>query len=333
MDELSLDTFLHHIEGTDNYLSLEDAPMDTALPSFPDYNLDWQDVMENIQDFSVPDQIRDNDSPRKSVLAGEIYQDRVIYAVKWLKSLPGRFVGEGQTPFIHKTLYGLHPPHAIQDILGACALYTQKNEANQGLVYRNLTQQADRLVENYANSSALEQLASVQVLALLQIIRFFDGDIRQRADAERTEPLFHEWIRQLQHRLKGSDSESRTGDSWKSWLVAESLRRTVIMGYTLQGFYCFLKNGWDDSHHEFNELSFYAQRALWTAASESQWQSALEKRPALLIRFKQWNEDISSATPADIDDLGMVMMALIKGVDYCSRWAGDDFVEDFGVVS
>jgi hypothetical protein len=133
--------------------------------------------------------------------------------------------------------------------------------------------------------------------------------------------------------LKGSDSESRTGDSWKSWLVAESLRRTVIMGYTLQGFYCFLKNGWDDSHHEFNELSFYAQRALWTAASESQWQSALEKRPALLIRFKQWNEDISSATPADIDDLGMVMMALIKGVDYCSRWAGDDFVEDFGVVS
>lgn len=254
VDQPSFDAFPYQTVGTSNTLSLEDTPMDITLPPFPDYNLDWQDVMENIQDFSVPDQIRDHDSPRKSVLAGEICQDRVIYAVKWLKSLPRRFVVEGQIPFIHKSLYGLHPPHAIQDILGACALYIQKNEANEGLVYRNLTQQADRLVENYANSSALEQLAAVQSLALLQIIRFFDGDIRQRADAERTESLFLQWIHQLQHRLKESDGMSQIDDSWQSWLLSESLRRTIIMGYTLQGFYCFLKNGWDDSHHEFNKV-------------------------------------------------------------------------------
>lgn len=335
MYDTSLDGLLHQIEAHDTVISLEDAPTGTALPPFPDYDLDWQDIMENIQDYSVPDQIAVNDSPTRSVLAGEIYQERVIYAVKWLKCLPRLFVVQGQTAFIHKSLFSTQAPHAIQDALGACALYARKNEANQALVYRNLSQQVDRLGRNYADSSALEQLASVQAMTLLQIIRYFDGDIRQRADAERTEPLFLEWIRQLQHRLKTSESRreelvlSQTADSWKSWLFSESLRRTIIMGYTLQGFYSFLKNGWDDSHHEFNQLSFYAQRALWTAASAFQWESALEKHLAFPTRFAQWDADLASATPADMDDLGMIMMVLIKGVDACSRWAGEHFIESY----
>ncbi|KAJ5371983.1 hypothetical protein N7517_003989 [Penicillium concentricum] len=327
-------------EGTG--LVFEDTLMDMSLPSFPDYNLDWQDIMENIQDFAVPDQLRVNDSPSRSVLAGEIYQARIIYSVKRMKSLPSSFVSEGRTSFIHTSLYEPYTPQAIQDILGLCALYDRKTEANQGLVHRIITQLADRLIVDFAHLSALEQLASVQAMTLLQIIRLFDGDIRLRGDAERTEPLFVEWIRQLQHQtqqLLGTREDmacqisSETTGSWQNWLYAESLRRTIIMGYTLQGLYCFLKNGWDDSHHEFGILSFFAQKALWAASSEPQWKSCLNKHDPLAVRFNTWDEDISAAKPTDIDDLGMTMMVLVKGVDYCSSWAGDDNAEKFGLVS
>lgn len=320
----------------------EDPPMDMSLPSFPDYDLDWQDVMENIQNFAIPDQLRVNDSPSRSVLAGEIFQARIIYSVKQMKSFPKTFVTDSKTPFIHGSLYESYTPRAIQDILGVCALYGEKTVANQGLVYRILSQQADRLMVDYADSSSIDQLASVQALALLQIIRLFDGDIRQRADAERTEPLFVELIRQLQHRSKQLEGTrgnttcpilSEGAESWQSWLFAESLRRTIIVGYTLQGLYCFLKNGWDDSHHEFENLSFFAQKALWAANSESQWQSALKNCQPLPVRFNCWDDDISNARPADIDELGMTMMVLLKGIDYCSRWAGDDYVERFSLVS
>ncbi|KAJ5772540.1 hypothetical protein N7520_003069 [Penicillium odoratum] len=345
IDEPSVDSSLSQIASNGD-LSLQDPQINITLPAFPDYNLDWQDIMGSIQDFSVPDQIGIIESPSKSVLAGEIYQERIVYSVERLKSMPRLFAIEGQTPFIHKNLYEIHPPCAITDALAACALYTQKNEANQGLVYRSLSQQADRLVKNYASFSAIEQLASVQAMALLQIIRFFDGDIRQRADAEKIEPLFVEWIRHLQNRLQQlGDSESdssgntmrldlsQTADTWQNWLYMESLRRTIIVGYTLQGLYCFLKNGWDESHHEFNSLSFYAQKALWSATSEFQWKLSLKEYLALPIRFNQWDADISNVTPMDIDELGMIMMALVKGVDYCSQWAGVSFVETFGLVS
>ncbi|KAJ5796987.1 uncharacterized protein N7518_005527 [Penicillium psychrosexuale] len=341
-DERSVSDFLRCNMADDVGLIFEDPPMDISLPSFPDYNLDWQDVMENIQDFAIPDQLKVNDSPSRSVLAGEIFQARIVYSVKRLKAFPNAFVSEGKTAFIHQGLYESYIPQPIQDILGVCALYGGKTVANQGLVYRIITQLADRLMVDYAHSSAVDQLASVQAMALLQIIRLFDGDIRQRADAERTEPHFVELIRQLQHRsqqLEGTEGNttcpisSEATESWQSWLFAESLRRTIIVGYTLQGLYCFLKNGWDDSHHEFGNLSFFAQKGLWAANSEFQWQSALKNHQPLPVRFNSWDDDISNAKPTDIDDLGMTMMVLLKGVDHCSRYAGDDYVETFSLVS
>jgi hypothetical protein len=41
------------------------------LPPFPDYDLDWQEAMANIETFSVPDQLTVNDAPSKNVLAGK----------------------------------------------------------------------------------------------------------------------------------------------------------------------------------------------------------------------------------------------------------------------
>ncbi|KAJ5105268.1 hypothetical protein NUU61_002615 [Penicillium alfredii] len=264
-------------------VSINDYLIDEAscLPPFPDYNLDWADIMRDIDVFRVPDRIDLGNSPDNTVLAGEIFQERIVNAVKRLKAYPDLFVREGKTPFIHPDLYHDSLPESIQDAMMLCALYKEKNEANEAWVFRCINSKTASLLDRLAQSPqlVLEQLAAVQALILYQIIRLFDGDIRQRAEAERADRTMSSWIKQLQLYMNPADSDlqaedcpavEKNNDRWQNWLLDESVRRTVITCYTLQGMYSYLKNGWDNSHNEFKCLSFYTQKALWDASSDYQ---------------------------------------------------------------
>lgn len=348
-DELaaSVERDVLDLMDTESYLGLQ-AGGSEPLAFFPDYELDWADVMEDIDRFLVPDRVERNDSPSTSVMAGDIYQERIVYVVKQIKSYPGLFVREGQTPFIHSSLWKDRLPRAIQDVLGACALYGERRQTNQALVFGVISAAADRLISDYplVTIAAMEQLAGVQALILYQIIRLFDGDIRQRADAERANPTLQDWTRKLQDRMQKIEDPSPpvdinsptppttsiVMDSWRNWVFAESLRRTIIVSHTLQALFSFLKNGWQKEYREFRKLSFFAQKALWTAPSEYYWQSALKEHLTLPIKFHSWDLDIADAKPADMDHLGMLVMVLMKGVNYSSHWAGPENLEMFGLV-
>jgi hypothetical protein len=323
--------------------SINVGQLEASFSPFPDYDLDWPDIMTNIENYWVPDLLRPAHSPSRSVLAGEIYQERIIYSVKRFKAYPNLFVNQGSTPFIHGRLYSEFLPQPIQDILGICALYGQKNERNQALVFRTISLRAAQLLANYKPQglSAMDHLAYVQALILYQIIRLFDGDIRQRADAERTNATLNQWTHHLKERMERINSPSDDGralpaltaaTSWQNWIFAESLRRTVLASFSVQGLYCFLKNGWDDSHNDINPLSFYAQKALWNSSSEHCWRSAIKECNTLPVHFDSWDTDTVHAKPSDMEDLGIVMMVLIKGVDGCSQWIGDENLEKFGLA-
>jgi hypothetical protein len=313
-----------------------------SLPPFPDYDLDWQEAMTNIQDFSVPDILSENDTPGKSVLAGEIYQHRVVYAVERFKSFPTQLVLRGQNPFIHNRLLGKHLSKPLSRILGICSFYQMKSEANKHLVYSTIQQYADELINVPPMAeSDMDLLAVAQTWILLQIIRLFDGDIRQRSNAEHAHPFFLNSIHRLQQRMKsvkdpGQDLTSilRTqgSDAWETWSLAESVRRTVILGHSLYGLYSFLKNGWDDAR-EFEVLSFFGQEALWCATSRFDWESAVARCQALPIQLANWDLSLISAKPEDMEELGIIMMALIKGVDDCCHWVGNGLLERFGLKS
>lgn len=315
-----------------------------SLATFPDYDLDWPEVMGNIDDYMVPDNLRPAYSPSTSIVADDIYQERVIYLVKKLKSYPNLFVTQGSTAFIHFKLYSEGIPTAIGDALGICALYGQKNEKNEYLVFRTIGQKAKSLVEisNPQTPSVLEQLASVQALIFYQIIRLFDGDIRQRADAERTNSLLWQWTQQLKVHLSQITIPSRTENiisstdpksyAWRTWVLAESLRRTILVSFLLQGLYCYLKHGWNKVHFEIKNLSFYGQQALWNAHSEYSWKLALSECSPLFLHLNTWDADMQNAKPSDMDDLGVLMMTVTNGVDGTRGWLGEGYRERFGLT-
>jgi hypothetical protein len=187
--------------------------------------------------------------------------------------------------------------------------------------------------------SLTEQLASVQALCLYQIVQLFDGDIALRSQAEAAGPVLDRWLRRLKCHAKPVSDALRNAihtesahDAWWAWVFDECVRRTLIVGFSIEGLYSFLKNGWDASHHDFAELGFYAQRALWTAPSEYFWLAALQEHLLLPVWFRTWESDTAQAQPSDMEELGMIMMGFIKGVDYCRHWLGKEALHEFGLT-
>jgi hypothetical protein len=214
------------------------------------------------------------------IITGAIYYERTRFVSRLFKSYPETFYKRGQTPFIHRHLYEGYTPTVIQDVLSSCALYCGKTEQNESLIFRDISRKALDLVNTQTPFlTPMDLLASTQALLLYQVIRLFDGDIRQRADAEAHESILVSWTQQLQGRTEqlplitnGSTSSSSVDSvavsTWNDWIFEESCRRTVLTSYILQGTYSFLKFGWDDVAPKVAMLSFTAQAALWDAPSE-----------------------------------------------------------------
>lgn len=101
-------------------------------------------------------------------------------------------------------MYEDNMPKAILDAFTASALYATKNSANEAAVFKVLDANASNLLQQYNPAESRptrDLLIMIQALLLYQIIRVFDGDIRQRGHAETAMPALKEMTIQLeQHR-------------------------------------------------------------------------------------------------------------------------------------
>ena len=269
-------------------------------------------------------------------------QARVEFAAKRLAVVPKTFCESGQTMFIHRLLFQERNPPALQDALSACALYYLKNTENQGLVFRNLEHRRQQLIANTdpLRASKMDLLEALQALILYQIIRLFDGDIRLRAQAEADEPVLIMWAAHLRLRTRQVQPSPPAPAAarllpgtpftdWQRWLIEESSRRTVITAFMLKGVYDFLKLGYDTVPDL--RMSFTAQTALWNSQSEISWRKAQSERERLEVRVTHWDEAIAKAKPGDLEELGVLIMAMLKGIEATGEWLGHSHIIKYGL--
>ncbi|OQE15360.1 hypothetical protein PENFLA_c032G01444 [Penicillium flavigenum] len=259
-------------------------------------------------------------------------QARVEFTAKKLAVIPNIFSQQGQTMFIHRYLFQERSPPALQDALSACALYCLKNTENQTLVFRNLEHKRKQLISSMDPliSPKTDLLEALQALILYQIISLFDGDIRLRAQAEADEPVLLMWAaqltlrtRQFQPSLSPAEAQPLPGSTstdWRRWLIEESSRRTLITAFMLTGVYSFLKLDYDTVPHM--RMSFTAQAALWNSQSEISWRRAYSERERLEVRVTHWDEAIAKAKPDDLEELGVLIMVMLKGIEATGEWLG-----------
>ncbi|KAK6083785.1 C6 finger domain-containing protein [Seiridium cupressi] len=113
-------------------------------------------------------------------------------------------VGRGRVMSLQNThLYGSSLLPALKDAYAVCAAYAMKNHLNSSLVLGIVEPKADSLLYDpkQLTWTPLQQLAAVQSLVMYQLIRWFDGDIRQRALADQAEAVFDSWTEGLLARV------------------------------------------------------------------------------------------------------------------------------------
>ncbi|KAF7588658.1 hypothetical protein BBP40_005409 [Aspergillus hancockii] len=318
----------------EGFINFSNIPI--GMPSISQYGFPGPAVIQDIVTRPDPD------NPDR-IISDATVQARVEFAAKRLALVPKTFSEQGQTMFIHRLLFQERSSLALQDALSACALYCLKNTENQALVFRNLEQRRERLITttDMLLASKVDLLEALQALILYQIIRLFDGDIRLRAQAEADEPVVLMWaahLRLLTHQVRRSPPglekagllPESTSTEWRDWIIEESSRRTVIIAFMLKGIYDFLKLGYDTVPDL--RMSFTAQTALWNSQSEFGWRKSQSEREPLEAWVSYWDEAIAKAKPGDLEELGVLIMAMLQGIEATREWLGHSYSVRHGLA-
>lgn len=192
-----------------------------------------------------------------------------------LRRCPRDFATRGETLFLHKNLYGDAMPRAIRAALGTSAAFCMLEEDRRQLLFRALDAEVLELLRepplkdpddgsvqggmgdtNASGSisgglSLIDELARLQAIILYQMMRLFGGGLEQHLIVEQQRGLVTTWALQLLRRSQaelGGDGDCLSDDAgqvgcWNSWIVAESIRRTVLVVYMFYGMYSLATHG------------------------------------------------------------------------------------------
>ncbi|KAG4431746.1 hypothetical protein IFR05_012780 [Cadophora sp. M221] len=212
-------------------------------------------------------------------------------------------------------------PRALQDAVSASSLYCNKNELNENVVWEIITSKVTQLLEPRPNWSIAEHLACVQALIIFQIIRLFDGDIKQRFDAEQQDELLTSWTDSLAIRTGVISSPSNTVDrGWENWVFEEAVRRTIIVSRTAQSMFAIQRQGFCTMVGAVTGISFTAQRLLWAAPSPVHFSKARKETRRFWVEKIDFDELMKNGTVDDLDEVAWLMLVTYKGVDGANEW-------------
>ena len=274
-------------------------------------------------------------SNKRDPLAWEIgitERSRIKFVIHQLKTYPTLLVKHGKTPFIHsQASYPLISPQ-LQDAISASALYLSKNEQNEAIVWDVISAKVAALMEVQASRSLAEHLTCLQALVIYQIIRLFDGDIRARAEAEKSEDRLVDWTDRLSLRIGASTPLGPVlSTSWENWVFVEAVSRTIIISRMVQAMCMVVKQGYCTMVEAVTEMSFTRQKALWHAPTAVHWQQACKQRKRFYVNRMDFRELMEKGDLSDVDQLGVLMLVCYKGVDGVNEWivakGGKDLLE------
>ncbi|KAI1334017.1 hypothetical protein F5Y15DRAFT_317993 [Xylariaceae sp. FL0016] len=259
-----------------------------------------------------------------------------------------QWVTNDRSPLHHKQLYAWKMPRWVQDAYSATAMYMAKTPNNEENVHRILEDRVNQLLEDQAlteslnggNVSVFDHLSRVQSLLAYQIMRLFDGDIRMREQAERLISKLFQWNEEMLACAEHSsdDPEGVLSTSfgnlygspeiqcplaetiWRTWVIAESIRRTWQTVSIVQGMYLFLKRGWDECP---GRVTSTMRQGLWNAPTAYTWTKTVrECASTLLVSTNHLGDVFSHNVPADIDPYSMVMLEVFD-MEKFEHWVED----------
>ncbi|KAH8668646.1 hypothetical protein BX600DRAFT_510722 [Xylariales sp. PMI_506] len=180
-----------------------------------------------------------------------------------IRAYPLSFSLQAETVFIHRNLYGNAMPRSLRAAFGICSGCRCINERNSAVLFQSLDAELLELLTPPSTRTLAEDLAGLQAIVLYQIIRLFYGGIQQRLVAEQQEYVIRlHGLKLLQQYSEELRREPRT---WEEWIVAESVRRTVIIAFKLYTAYANYRYGTCPEMEAMRILPVSTQPSLWNS--------------------------------------------------------------------
>jgi len=199
--------------------------------------------------------------------------------------------------------------------------------------------------------TVLEHLAQVQALFIYQFIRLFDGDIRNRAQAEQHRTTLLQWQTQMWEAAKlkalcpytnfsdtttnnlnnnnnprftsssaatSADPHEATGQVWEDWILSESIRRTWIVVTYTHSVYSVLRGDQGDCP---GSVAYTLRRGLWDAPTATEWARQLATaRDPLFMRSDPPRRVVKGATPRDVNEFALAIVSIMWDARKVDAW-------------
>ncbi|KAH8904770.1 hypothetical protein BR93DRAFT_952629 [Coniochaeta sp. PMI_546] len=186
-----------------------------------------------------------------------------------IRDCPLSFANRAETIFIHKELFSSAMPLPLRTAFGICAGVTYMNDRSRPVLFKVISAEISDLLVPTPTSTLLEDLARLQAAVLYQIIRFYHGDLEQRIIAEQQEYLVRSFGLKLLHRADIELPQRQTQPSWEDWILAESIRRSVIVSFKLYTLYWTFRDGACRETTAISMLPVSTNPSSWTSREGS----------------------------------------------------------------
>lgn len=258
-----------------------------------------------------------------------------------LKRCPRDLATRGETLFLHKNLYRDAMPRAIRAALGTSAAFCMLEEDRRQLLFRALDAEVMELTRppppmdadeglghgcssvistSSSGLTLIEELARLQAFTLYQMMRMYGGGLEQRIVVEQQRGLLMTWALQLLRRSRaelGGD-ENRASDAgghmdcWHTWILAESIRRTVMVVYMFYGMYSLATEGFCSELPTLAKLPVSAAPALWHSEAAYLAHSRSGEAPKTLT-YEEFTYYWMVSRPTRLDPFDKFLVVPCKG--------------------
>ncbi|KAF3051058.1 hypothetical protein E8E11_010406 [Didymella keratinophila] len=247
-----------------------------------------------------------------------------------LNLAPKTIVEANATLWSHAAFYNEYMPQSMQDAQAACALFNAKNDTNADFVIRHITNRVEELLTTHIPTNPVEVAARAHALLLYQMMFVLGGDVRLHSHVEALLPHLEEAGSALLEICKNEVDptgplplypSTAARNAWKSFILRETLRRTVLSLYQFLAI-CQLLLGRRDtcapSLARGNKVTLSAH--LWRAGSAFDFAVAWNERKHFVVHDLDFTEVLRDAQPDDIDEFAKTMLVGLHGIDDVKGW-------------
>jgi len=250
--------------------------------------------------------------PLRLEIGKEYSKSTIRFLVNGIRDLPRSYAQSQKTLFIHPEMHGIETPMPLRDVHWLCKLHVQAEQAKRAqdlspLLRRKLTEYARRL----SGALGIEDLLGYsQALVLIHCALALSEDDRNEY-CDKTSTML-EWIaerlwQQAPTQLPSSLSPKR------AWLLAESVRRTIITSLMLRSAYSLHKRNYSVRTPFVDALPFDTRLTLWDNGSENEWNDLDSASNNSMISLHEYSNALEHGRVHDVTPFSALILAACKG--------------------